>query len=208
MAYVLLTGYSPFGGDTKQETYSNITNGKLEFGPEFDGISPSAIDFIKQLLVKRPEHRMTAKQCLEHCWLTESLENEIIESNFINTVKISTTQENDKENQAIDDYCADVIKEKTREYFILKMTQSNTSESKSLPSTPSCKRFILAGDEKNSNQSSTSERETQINDNNSNIYFESNSSISPFSSPSSFDRKPYHLVFCEDIRDERVSFIY
>ncbi|RWS04361.1 hypothetical protein B4U79_13740, partial [Dinothrombium tinctorium] len=56
LAFVLLTGYSPFGGNTKQETFLNITNGKLEFNDEmFDGISESAIDFIKKLLVKNAE---------------------------------------------------------------------------------------------------------------------------------------------------------
>jgi len=88
------------------------------------------------------------------------------------------------------------------------MTQPNTSESKSVPSTPSCKRFILTGEEKTSNRSLSSERKTQMNEKNSNMYFESNSSISSFSSASSCEKKPYHLVFCEDIRDERVSYIY
>ena len=39
LAYVLLTGCSPFGGETKQETYSNITTGSIDFGPEFDKIA-------------------------------------------------------------------------------------------------------------------------------------------------------------------------
>ncbi|RWS04346.1 serine/threonine-protein kinase 17B-like protein, partial [Dinothrombium tinctorium] len=70
LAFVLLTGYSPFGGNTKQETFLNITNGKLEFNDEmFDGISESAIDFIKKLLVKNAEHRMSYKQSLQHEWL-------------------------------------------------------------------------------------------------------------------------------------------
>ncbi|RWS01087.1 serine/threonine-protein kinase 17A-like isoform X3, partial [Dinothrombium tinctorium] len=56
LAFVLLTGYSPFGGNTKQETFFNITNAKLEFNDEiFDGISEHAIDFIKKLLVKNAE---------------------------------------------------------------------------------------------------------------------------------------------------------
>ncbi|XP_074599310.1 serine/threonine-protein kinase 17A-like [Brevipalpus obovatus] len=88
LAYVLLTGYSPFRGDTKQETYSNITNGKVEFGAEFGNISASAIDFIKKTLVIDPKQRPSAKECLEHDWLKEEEklspndESPVLEENF------------------------------------------------------------------------------------------------------------------------------
>jgi serine/threonine protein kinase len=37
--------------------------------PEWDGISDSAKDFIRNLLVKDPSKRYTAAQCLDHAWL-------------------------------------------------------------------------------------------------------------------------------------------
>ena len=53
MAYVLLTGYSPFAGDTKQETFMNISQVNLEFPEDlFEDISLDAQDFISKLLVK------------------------------------------------------------------------------------------------------------------------------------------------------------
>ena len=56
LSYVLLTGYSPFGADNKQETFCNITNGILEFPNHLFGhISASAVHFIKRLLVKDPK---------------------------------------------------------------------------------------------------------------------------------------------------------
>lgn len=70
LAYVLLTGYSPFGGDTKQETFCNITQGELSFPDElFEGISSAAKDFISATLVKNPRQRLSTQDCLTHPWL-------------------------------------------------------------------------------------------------------------------------------------------
>ncbi|KAM9712144.1 serine/threonine-protein kinase 17A-like [Dama dama] len=73
LAYVMLTGISPFLGDDKQETFLNISQMNLSYSEEeFDVVSESAVDFIKTLLVKKPEDRATAEECLKHPWLTES----------------------------------------------------------------------------------------------------------------------------------------
>ena len=96
LAYVLLTGCTPFGGDSKQETFCNITRCQLEFPEDlFQDVSPAAIQFISCLLVQDPRYRLTdvldlrqspganvflfcfaldsarltAQQCLEHPWL-------------------------------------------------------------------------------------------------------------------------------------------
>lgn len=51
LAYVLLTGFSPFGGDTKQETFMNISQCNLTFPDDlFENVSSDAIDFIKSVL--------------------------------------------------------------------------------------------------------------------------------------------------------------
>lgn len=56
LTYVMLTGISPFLGDNKQETFLNISQMSLSYSEEeFDVVSESAIDFIKTLLVKKPE---------------------------------------------------------------------------------------------------------------------------------------------------------
>lgn len=72
LAYVLLTGCTPFGGDTKQETFLNISQCSLTFPDElFKDISPGAIDFIKSALRIKPEERLTTLECLEHNWLKD-----------------------------------------------------------------------------------------------------------------------------------------
>uniref|UniRef100_A0A8D8TRU0 Death-associated protein kinase related n=4 Tax=Cacopsylla melanoneura TaxID=428564 RepID=A0A8D8TRU0_9HEMI len=71
LMYVLLTGCSPFGGDTKQETFCNIAQCKLEFPDElFEDISEPAQDLMRRLMVKKPSNRLNAKQCLEHVWFS------------------------------------------------------------------------------------------------------------------------------------------
>ncbi|XP_045126429.1 serine/threonine-protein kinase par-1-like [Portunus trituberculatus] len=74
LVYVLLTGFLPFGGDTDQETFLEITIGELDFPEElFEDISAEAIDFIKKLLIRKPQSRMSARECLEHSWMKADL---------------------------------------------------------------------------------------------------------------------------------------
>ncbi|NXS15302.1 DAPK2 kinase, partial [Mystacornis crossleyi] len=65
-----LSGLSPFQGETDAETLSNVVAGAYEFEERcFSQTSEMAKDFIRQLLVKEPEHRMTAAECLVHPWI-------------------------------------------------------------------------------------------------------------------------------------------
>ncbi|XP_055297742.1 death-associated protein kinase related [Sitodiplosis mosellana] len=73
LAYVLLSGFSPFGGDSKQETFLNISQCNLNFPDDlFQDVSEDATDFIKSALQVAAEDRMSAVECLEHKWLSES----------------------------------------------------------------------------------------------------------------------------------------
>ncbi|GLH06934.1 Obscurin [Gryllus bimaculatus] len=70
ICYVLLSGLSPFMGETDIETMANVTIAKYDFDDEvFNEISTEAKDFIQQLLIKEKDERMTASQCLSHRWL-------------------------------------------------------------------------------------------------------------------------------------------
>ncbi|XP_068236663.1 uncharacterized protein [Palaemon carinicauda] len=74
LTYVLLTGFLPFGGETDQETFLEISLGELDFPEElFEDISAEAIDFIKKLLIRNPQLRMSASDCLEHAWMKADL---------------------------------------------------------------------------------------------------------------------------------------
>ncbi|XP_069013884.1 death-associated protein kinase 3 [Embiotoca jacksoni] len=70
ITYILLSGASPFLGETKQETLTNISAVNYDFDEEyFSNTSELAKDFIRRLLVKDPKKRMTIDESLEHPWI-------------------------------------------------------------------------------------------------------------------------------------------
>lgn len=72
VCYVLLSGLSPFMGDSDVETFSNITGLSYDFDDEaFEHISEDAKDFIHKMLVKDQRKRLKALECLKHPWLNQ-----------------------------------------------------------------------------------------------------------------------------------------
>uniref|UniRef100_A0A670YN88 Protein kinase domain-containing protein n=1 Tax=Pseudonaja textilis TaxID=8673 RepID=A0A670YN88_PSETE len=70
ITYILLSGMSPFQGETDEETLSNVVSGNYEFEAKyFSQTSEMAKDFIQKLLLKEPRDRMTATECLLHPWI-------------------------------------------------------------------------------------------------------------------------------------------
>ncbi|XP_014665457.1 PREDICTED: twitchin-like isoform X3 [Priapulus caudatus] len=74
LAYVILSGLSPFAGDNDVETLKNIKRCDWIFEPNaFKGISDEAKDFIKSLILKDKKSRMTVHDALDHPWLKGDL---------------------------------------------------------------------------------------------------------------------------------------
>ncbi|XP_057191409.1 serine/threonine-protein kinase 17B isoform X2 [Triplophysa rosa] len=70
IAYMLTTGESPFAGEDKQETFLNVSQVNVDYSREaFSRVSELAVDFIRKLLVKSPEDRPSAADCMTHPWL-------------------------------------------------------------------------------------------------------------------------------------------
>uniref|UniRef100_A0A8D1T4Y5 Protein kinase domain-containing protein n=1 Tax=Sus scrofa TaxID=9823 RepID=A0A8D1T4Y5_PIG len=70
ITYMLLSGLSPFLGETDAETMNFIVNCNWDFDADtFDGLSEEAKDFVSRLLIKEKSCRMSATQCLKHEWL-------------------------------------------------------------------------------------------------------------------------------------------
>ncbi|XP_073201098.1 death-associated protein kinase 1 isoform X4 [Lepidochelys kempii] len=70
ITYILLSGASPFLGETKQETLANVSAVNYDFEEEFfSNTSALAKDFIRRLLVKDPKKRMTILDSLQHPWI-------------------------------------------------------------------------------------------------------------------------------------------
>uniref|UniRef100_A0ACB8E584 Death-associated protein kinase 3 n=1 Tax=Sphaerodactylus townsendi TaxID=933632 RepID=A0ACB8E584_9SAUR len=70
ITYILLSGASPFLGETKQETLANITAVNYDFDEEFfSHTSDLAKDFIRKLLVKDTRKRLSIQEALTHPWI-------------------------------------------------------------------------------------------------------------------------------------------
>ncbi|XP_061679076.1 death-associated protein kinase 2 isoform X2 [Syngnathoides biaculeatus] len=70
ITYILLSGASPFLGETKQETLGNISAMSYDFDEEFfSKTSELAKSFIRELLVKDTRKRMNIQDALNHPWI-------------------------------------------------------------------------------------------------------------------------------------------
>ncbi len=87
--YILLYGVPPFGGNTDDEIIENVISGKFFFPDEIrrhssskscnkNKVSPEAKDLIRKLINKNVEERYSAQQALDHPWLANFDEDELI----------------------------------------------------------------------------------------------------------------------------------
>ncbi|XP_052801003.1 myosin light chain kinase family member 4-like [Mya arenaria] len=89
ICYILLSGLSPFLGESEEETIANITEAKWDFkAEEFESVSAEAKDFISRLVLKTPSDRMTTTECLEHKWLRRSAKRERIPARSLSTKRL------------------------------------------------------------------------------------------------------------------------
>jgi calcium/calmodulin-dependent protein kinase I len=71
--YVLLCGFPPFYDEDNSRLFQAIQLGEYEYpSPYWDAVSAEATGLIDKLLVLDPAHRLTAKQALQHPWLTST----------------------------------------------------------------------------------------------------------------------------------------
>ena len=107
VTYILLSGFSPFMGESDTDTFTNIVRWKLketlkrlfqrrviyDFDePEFDPISAEAKDFISQLLMKNARSRLSAATALAHPWLAERPQEFPAEPAVLSTEKLRAFQ--------------------------------------------------------------------------------------------------------------------
>jgi len=70
IVYILLGGYVPFHGADQSELSENVCQGHYEFhSPQWDRISESAKDFVKQMLEVDQNKRKSADELLQHEWI-------------------------------------------------------------------------------------------------------------------------------------------
>ncbi|KAJ7953123.1 GPCR kinase [Quillaja saponaria] len=72
ITYILLCGRRPFWDKTEDGIFKEVLRNKPDFRRKpWPNISNSAKDFVKKLLVKDPQARLTAAQALSHPWVKE-----------------------------------------------------------------------------------------------------------------------------------------
>ena len=74
IVYILLCGHPPFNGFTDSDIFESIESGHLGFpnNQAWSDKSDRAKDFIKCLLRRDPSRRLTAKEALNHPWITKN----------------------------------------------------------------------------------------------------------------------------------------
>merc|ERR1712157_675710 len=78
-AYVLLCGYAPFAGETRDAVAKLVSKGEFEFHEaSWSEVSAEAKDFVSALLRLRPSERMTAKEVLDHPWIKNTPDRQLI----------------------------------------------------------------------------------------------------------------------------------
>ncbi|XP_029731951.1 death-associated protein kinase related isoform X6 [Aedes albopictus] len=117
IAYVLVSGLSPFAGEDDIQTMANITIGRYDFLDEaFDTVSEEAIDFINRCLVKEQKERITAEQALKHKWIKRKPQyyptNRRPSITTFKPVRLETNDSNNNSNNKSD---AEIDKENLKE---------------------------------------------------------------------------------------------
>lgn len=85
--YILLCGYPPFNGLNNDTIFSKILKGNFDFPKEeWDGISDSAKNLVKRMLIFDPALRPTAEELLQDPWF-EKIKDANSASLHVNTLK-------------------------------------------------------------------------------------------------------------------------
>jgi len=95
--YILLSGYPPFYDDAPPKIFKKITEAKYDFNdPAWEHVSDLAKDLIRKLLVRDPEERLTATECLKHPWLTGGATGTDVKGSLIRLREYNTDRSNKK----------------------------------------------------------------------------------------------------------------
>jgi calcium-dependent protein kinase len=91
IVFVLLAGRMPFNG-TEAQMIDQILAGNYSMdGPEWQRVSEEGKDFVKKLMTKDVEQRLSAGQALEHAWIAKRdathQGSEIVDEAVVNSLK-------------------------------------------------------------------------------------------------------------------------
>jgi len=104
LTYVILSGYTPFWGNTQDQLFSRITKAVFDFpSPEWDVVSEQAKDFIKSLLTPDPGDRPSAEASLNHDWIKTKTTSKMKLPNVTRNLALMSSQKTETEFDTDDD---------------------------------------------------------------------------------------------------------
>eukprot|EP00917_Polyrhabdina_sp_WS-2016_P024564 GHVP01053126.1.p1 GENE.GHVP01053126.1~~GHVP01053126.1.p1 ORF type:complete len:532 (+),score=87.37 GHVP01053126.1:789-2384(+) len=87
IVYLLLVGYPPFFG-LEEHMYRKILDGDYSVsGPRWQNVTYHGREFVTMLLETNPTKRLTAKQAMEHPWLSKKEENIRLDDQVIENMR-------------------------------------------------------------------------------------------------------------------------
>ncbi|XP_033728113.1 LOW QUALITY PROTEIN: obscurin-like [Pecten maximus] len=105
LAFLLLSGESPFAAPTEKEVYSNIVYNRYDAHGLYENATREALKFVFQILKRTPRNRLTATRCLEDKWLQVTDVMTKCRKNIVfSTSKLRTFSRRYLVNRALDMY--------------------------------------------------------------------------------------------------------
>jgi serine/threonine protein kinase len=102
IAYILLCGYPPFNGEDNNAVYDAVRRGRYSFpSAEWSGTSRESRHFIRCLLQKDPQKRMSAMQALKHPWIVKHVGNKEIEDNRQDSASVEVVYDQQSERESV-----------------------------------------------------------------------------------------------------------
>ncbi|CAG5119205.1 unnamed protein product, partial [Candidula unifasciata] len=102
LAFLLLSGVSPFHGDSYKSTLVNIALNRYEAIDLYENITTEALKFLFKVLKRLPRNRPSLQDCLDHKWLylTEQAIKEREDTVFLSNNLASFVQNYDRVRQS------------------------------------------------------------------------------------------------------------
>ena len=84
ISYILLTGCPPFQGENLAEVYNEILYEKLKlYRSDWEELSAHSLEFVKSMLKKNPDSRLTPDEALKHPFITQDSKMEMIKPSVL-----------------------------------------------------------------------------------------------------------------------------
>ncbi|XP_013394705.1 obscurin-like [Lingula anatina] len=102
LAFILLSGESPFLGENDEKTLENTRSVRYDSHSLYENITKDAFKYIQETLKREPSHRLTADELHEHPWLqlTEAMVKKREAARFVTNKLRQFADEYGKRRQA------------------------------------------------------------------------------------------------------------